>query len=92
MNKISLKYSKYLEYQKKYLKNNRQDVGLLALKPKMDNSSSEIYATFTRLTRNSISHPNDIIMDRIKALMFFLSFVDYCEIQYQFINYYKINS
>ncbi|AMO32508.1 MULTISPECIES: hypothetical protein [Lysinibacillus] len=88
---IAQKYTKYIEYQKKYLKNN-QDVGLSALKPKLDNSSSEIYATFTRLTRNSVSHPNDIIMDRIKVLMFFLSFVDYCELQYDFINYYKLNS
>lgn len=88
---IYLKFTKYLNYQKKYLKNN-QDVGLSALKPKLDNSSSEIYATFTRLTRNSVSHPNEIIMDRIKVLMFFLSFVDYCELQYLFINYYKLNS
>lgn len=88
---ISQKFTKYLEYQKKYLKNN-QDLGLSALKPKLDNSSSEIYATFTRLTRNSVTHPNDIIMDRIKVLMFFLSFVDYCELQYLFINYYNLNS
>ncbi|WP_440604585.1 hypothetical protein [Bacillus sp. GB_SG_008] len=88
---ISLKFTKYLEYQNKYLKNNK-DLGLSALKPKLDSSSSEIYATFTRLTRNSLSHPNGIIMDRIKVLMFFLSFVDYCEIQYSFINYYKQNS
>ncbi|WP_417900106.1 hypothetical protein ABN702_07580 [Bacillus haimaensis] len=88
---ISMKYTKYLEYQKKYLRNN-QDAGLRALTPKLDNSSSEIYATFTRLTRNSISHPNEIVMDRIKVLMFFLTFVDYCEIQYLFINYYKLNS
>ncbi|MEH7412748.1 hypothetical protein [Priestia megaterium] len=88
---VSVKFTKYLDYQKKYLKNNR-DVGLSALKPKLDNSSSEIYATFTRLTRNTVSHPNEIIMDRIKVLMFFLSFVDYCELQYLFINYYKLNS
>lgn len=89
---ISQKYKKYLGNQQKYLRKNTQDKGLSTLKPKLDNSSSEIYATFTRLTRNSVSHPNEIIMDRVKVLMFFLSFVDYCELQYLIINYYKLNS
>lgn len=86
---IAEKYSKYVEYQKKCFKT---DDGLKALRPKLDNSSTEIYATFTRLTRNSVTHPNDIIMDRIKVLMFFITFVDYCELQYLFINYYKSKS
>jgi hypothetical protein len=91
ISKISLKYNVYLEFQNKYIANTK-DKTLIALKQKLDKSSSSIYATFTRLTRNSLSHPNEIIMDRIKVLMFFITFVDYCELQYKFINYYRDNS
>lgn len=88
---VSTKYIKYIKYQEKYLKRN-PNTTLSSYTSRLDNSSSQIYATFTRLNRNSVSHPNELVMDRIKVLMFFLSFVDYCELQYLFINYYKNNS
>jgi len=88
---ISFKYKKYLEFQKKYLYKSK-DSELSNLMSKLDKSSSEIYAAFTRLNRNEFTHPNEIIMDRIKVLMFFITFVDYCERQYLFINFYKTNS
>ncbi|SCY78192.1 hypothetical protein [Lysinibacillus fusiformis] len=86
---ISEKYLKYVKYRKECSKKYED---LKALLPKLDNPSSDIYATFTRLTRNTVAHPNEIKMDRIKVLMFFLTFVDYCELQYLFINYYKSKS
>ena len=89
--KISHKHTKYIEYRNKYIKISN-DAALKSLTGKLDKSSSSIYATFTRLTRNSVTHPNDIIMDRMKVLMFFITFVDYCELQYNFINYYRDNS
>lgn len=89
--KISHKYNVYLDYQGKYIKAT-QDKDVKALMSKLDKSSSSIYATFTRLTRNTVSHPKDIIMDRLKVLMFFITFVDYCELQYSFINHYSNNS
>jgi hypothetical protein len=89
--KISIKYNTYLEYLDKYIKLTK-DKGVKALTVNLDKSSSTIYATFTRLTRNTVTHPNDIIMDRTQVLMFFITFVNYCELQYQFINYYKSNS
>ncbi|MDQ0059470.1 hypothetical protein [Paenibacillus harenae] len=89
--KISHKYTKYLEYRDKYIANSRDTV-LKTYTSTMDKASSTIYATFTRLTRNSLTHPNDLIMDRIQVLMFFMSFVNYCELQYKYINYYKSNS
>lgn len=88
---ISDKYDLYIEFHEIYLSNHK-DLDLKKLNPRLDNSSRQNYATFTRLTRNSLSHPNEIKMDRIKTLMFFITFVDYCELQYLFINYYKSKS
>jgi hypothetical protein len=85
--KISHKYNVYLDFQDKYVKATK-DASVKALIKTLDKSSSTIYATFTRLTRNTVTHPNDIKMDRIKVLMFFITFVDYCELQYAFINHY----
>lgn len=86
---ISKKYEKYLEYVGKIEKN---DPALKALTSTLDKASSTIYATFTRLTRNSVSHPNELILDRMQVLMFFITFVNYCEIQYKYIEHYKNNS
>jgi hypothetical protein len=89
--KISHKINVYLDFQGKYLKATK-DHYVKGLVKTLDKSSSAIYATFTRLTRNTVTHPNDIKMDRIKVLMFFITFVDYCELQYAFINHYDSNS
>lgn len=88
---ISAKYDTYLSYRKKYI-DATGDPEVKKLAASLDKSSSTIYATYTRLTRNSVTHPNEIIMDRMKVLMFFITFVDYCEMQYKFINHYKNNS
>lgn len=87
---ISAKYNTYLNFQTKYIANSK-DQNLKALTAGLDKSSSTIYATFTRLTRNAVTHPNDIIMERTQVLMFFITFVNYCELQYKFITYYKNN-
>lgn len=87
--KISYKYTKYLEYRDKYAS---RDAVLKSFTSNMDKASSSIYATFTRLTRNSVTHPNDLVLDRIQVLMFFMSFINYCELQYKYIHYYKSNS
>ncbi|KAA9012282.1 hypothetical protein [Niallia endozanthoxylica] len=89
--KISFKYNTYLDFQGKYIKATK-DKDVKALTVYLDKSSSSIYATFTRLTRNTVTHPNDIIMDRTQVLMFFITLVNYCELQYNFINHYKNNS
>lgn len=87
---ISTKYNTYLDFQGQYITNSKNQ-NLKALTAGLDKSSSTIYATFTRLTRNSVTHPNDIVMDRTQVLMFFITFVNYCELQYKFINYYRNN-
>ncbi len=89
--KVSSKYNVYLAFRDKYERQSG-DGTLKRMKASLDKSSSAIYATYTRLTRNTVTHPNEIIMDRMKVLMFFITFVDYCELQYNFINYFKANS
>lgn len=88
---VSGKYDVYIKYLFEYIKKTK-DSDVRALTTNLDISSSSIYATFTRLTRNTVAHPNEIIMDRTKVLMFFITFVNYCELQYLFINHYKSNS
>ncbi len=88
---VSKKYSIYDTYLKK-CKRQYNDSGFLTLFSKMDSLASQVYSNFLRITRNELSHPSDLKMDRIEVLMIFVSFIKYCEIQYEFINHYKSNS
>lgn len=56
--------------------------------PLVDRVAFEVYANFTRITRNGLAHPSDTKMERIKVLMIFISFIKYCQIHYGFIDYY----
>ncbi|APQ59832.1 hypothetical protein PPOLYM_02539 [Paenibacillus polymyxa] len=88
---VSAKYNVYNKFRDRYSKL-PEGTDLKGMLASLDKSSTAIYATYTRLTRNSVTHPNEIIMDRMKVLMFFITFVDYCELQYKFLNYYNHNS
>jgi len=86
---ISIKYDRYLNNRKSYLRNHPSDTALMSFSKTLDTPSTSIYATYTRLTRNSLSHHSEVIMDRIQVLMFFVSLVKYCQLQYDLINYYN---
>lgn len=85
---ISNKYETYVEYFKKEIKNT-VDSQLKTLKIQYGSTFST-YAAYNRLTRNSLSHPSELVMDRTSALLHFASFLNYCKVQYQFINHYKM--
>lgn len=85
---ISIRYSKYLESLGRRMRN---DTSLNNLSKYIDKLASETFMSYMRLTRNELSHPSEIKTDRITALMIFISFINYCERQYIFVNYFKNN-
>ncbi len=80
-------YTKYFKSVKKYIK----DLKFRNMLSLMDEIAVKSYTNFTRITRNELSHPSDIKMERIEVLMIFISFVRYCEIQYGFCEYFNNN-
>jgi hypothetical protein len=66
--------------------------GLAKLKPNIDNSAKPIYATYVRLSRNQLAHPSGLKMDRMECLMMFITFIRYCEIQHDYLDFYQNNS
>lgn len=80
-------YTKYFNSVKKYIK----DLKFRNMLSLMDEITVKSYTNFTRITRNELSHPSDIKMERIEVLMIFISFVRYCEIQYGFCEYFNNN-
>lgn len=86
---ISTRYFSYKNNLKRIMK---KDNKLASLSKYLDTLAIETYMTYMRLTRNELSHPNEIKIDKITALMIFISFIKYCEYQYIFINYFKENT
>ena len=84
---ISSKYSIYIKYLN-LIKGRISDPQFTALLPEMDRLAQNVYANFTRITRNGLAHPSDTRMERIEVLMIFISFVKYCKTQYAFISYF----
>lgn len=85
---ISRKYSIYQDYIDK-CKAFHKEREFLDLFSKNDKLSARVYANFTRITRNELSHPSQVKMERIEVLMILMTFIRYCEIQYEFINYFN---
>jgi len=83
----SKKYDIYIKYYN-LIKNRITDQDFVDMKPRMDRVATQVYANFTRITRNGLAHPSDTKMERIEVLMIFISFIKYCETQYGFINYF----
>ncbi|MPN14099.1 hypothetical protein SDC9_161425 [bioreactor metagenome] len=77
-------YKKYFDM----IKSNIADQEFKDMLPLVDRVSFQVYANFTRITRNGLAHPSDTKMERIEVLMIFISFIKYCQIQYGFIDYY----
>ena len=94
---VSQKYAEY-ETQLAHLQTLKDPSGaakypdLLRLKPQMDVPAKAIYATFIRLTRNSLAHPSSVKMERLDCLALFISLVKYFETQHEYIDFYKNNS
>lgn len=84
---ISSKYSIYIKYLN-LIRGRIVDPQFTVLLPEMDRLAQNVYANFTRITRNGLAHPADTRMERIEVLMIFISFVKYCKSQYSFINYF----
>lgn len=77
-------YKKYFDM----IRNNVSDQVFKDMLPLVDRVAFQVYANFTRITRNELSHPSDTKMERIEVLMIFISFIKYCQTQYGFIDYY----
>lgn len=78
-------YKKYFDMIKK----NVSDPIFRDMLPMVDQVAFQVYANFTRITRNGLAHPTDTKMERIEVLMIFISFIKFCQIQYGFIDYYR---
>lgn len=85
---ISGKYSIYQDYLYK-LKKEHEDKEFKKLFSRNDKLSAKVYADFARISRNELSHPSQVKMERIEVLMILIAFIKYCEIQYEFINYFN---
>lgn len=77
-------YKKYFDL----IKNNVTDQPFKDMLPLVDRVAFQVYANFTRITRNGLAHPSDTKMERIEVLMIFISFIKYCQTQYGFIDFY----
>lgn len=83
---ISQKYLVYRNHLKDY--SMRRDEELKSLRGILDELASDTYLSFLRLTRNELAHPTGLRIDRLSALMVFMSLVKYCQRQYKFIEYF----
>jgi hypothetical protein len=81
------KYALYKEFFD-LIKNKVTEQDFKNVKLSMDRIATQVYANFTRITRNSLAHPSETKMERFEVLMIFISFIKYCETQYSFISYY----
>lgn len=86
MQAISARYRKYSESLGRIMS---RDKRLKELSKSIDKLANETFQSYVRLTRNELSHPNEVKTDRITALMILVSFINYCERQYDYINYFK---
>lgn len=83
----SAKFSCYKKYFD-LIKNNVQDQQFKDMLPSVDRVAFQVYANFTRITRNGLAHPSDTKMERIEVLMIFISFIKFCQTQYGFIDFF----
>ena len=83
---VSRKYIKYRDHLKSFSMKNDSD--LKSLNIYLDELANDTYMSYLRLTRNELAHPTALQIDKISALMVFISMIKYCERQYKFINYY----
>jgi len=94
---ISNKYAYYESTLEKLMKipnstGNKKYPDLEKLNAQFDTSAKSIYASYVRLTRNELAHPNNFKIDRMECLMLFVCFVKYLEIQHKYINYFVSHS
>lgn len=81
-------YNKYFNKVKDSISN---DIEFNKIKMQTDRISLLAFSNFTRITRNNLSHPSQVKLDKIEVLMLFISFIKYIEIQYNQINYFNMN-
>lgn len=96
-NKISQRYNEYEKIlnkvsREKDVSNNDKYPKLRSLSPALDGAAKSVYATYLRLTRNEMAHPNQIKLDRIECLTLISSYVRYCETQHEYLDFYISNS
>ena len=96
-NKISQRYNEYEKVLNKVscekdASNSDKYPQLKSLSPALDGAAKSVYATYLRLTRNEMAHPNQIKLDRIECLTLISSYVRYCETQHEYLDFYISNS
>lgn len=84
---ISRKYLKYRDHLKTF--SMRRDSDLRSLNIHLDELANDTFLSYLRLTRNELAHPTALHIEKITALMIFISMIKYCERQYKFIRYYS---
>ena len=95
--KISEKYAIYEKYlskiqDKKKADGTHQYPDLNSLKRLIDIPAKSVYATFLRLTRNEVAHPSQLKVEKSEALVLYISYLKYCEIQHKYLVFYRNNS
>ena len=97
LSKISQKYTEYEKILTSVA--GHKDVAgqfkypiLQNLKPTIDAAAKTIYATYLRLNRNELAHPNAVRMEKIECLTMLVSFLKYSETQHKYLDFYIANS
>lgn len=65
---------------------------LNSFKRLIDIPAKSVYATFLRLTRNEVAHPSQLKVEKSEALVLYISYLKYCEIQHKYLVFYQNNS
>ncbi|QRY18162.1 MULTISPECIES: hypothetical protein [Bacillus cereus group] len=55
----------------------------------IDTSSRNVFSEYIRLTRNEVSHPNDLKKDYTETLLLFVSFIKYIELMTKLIDMFQ---
>lgn len=82
--KISTRYEFFNETVLPNLKNIPEEITNL-----LDRPSRKSFADYLRLTRNEVSHPNEVKREPTETLLLFIGFVNYCSLITRMINTIK---
>lgn len=95
-NTISDRYAEYRTSMERIA--NTRDTGawkydeLHTYKAQLDSHAQDAFMNYLRMTRNSLAHPAQYVMDDAETMLLIMSYVSYFKKQQNFLQYYIMNS
>lgn len=94
---ISQRYAEYENILKEVLKQKDSSKQckyptLKSFSSLLDGAAKAVYASYLRLTRNELAHPSGLKMDRLECLTLMTGYINYCETQHKYLDFYDANS